>query len=198
MANATNSAGVARYKDMMYRVATLIYPNLNNDEIKSALDYSINKRFKDANCSVINNYTKKQHNMLISEFTNFLADQQPICTPSGVMFRRHGTVPNPLIEMIKMFMDNRGIHKAEMFKYPKGSEMFAKYNLLQLLDKIDCNGIYGVLGNAQAMFYNIFVAESITTTGRELISTATMFFESFLANNVKFASLEEVIWFIDW
>ena len=41
MANATNSAGVARYKDMMYRVATLIYPNLNNDEIKAALDYSI-------------------------------------------------------------------------------------------------------------------------------------------------------------
>lgn len=192
-----NSIGVERYKEMMFYTMSLIYPTLHCQEIKDAIDYSVNKRFTDNECKIINNYTKKEHNMLLSEFTTYIASQEPICTPSGVMFKKHGTVPNPLIEMIRMFMDNRGIHKNMMFQYPKGSELFAKYNLLQLLDKIDCNGIYGVLGQAQAMFYNIFVAESITMTGRELISTATMFFESFLANNVKFASLEEVLWFID-
>lgn len=192
-----NSVGVERYKEMMFYTMSLIYPTLHCQEIKDAIDYSVNKRFVDNECKIINNYTKKEYNMLMSEFTTYIASQEPICTPSGVMFKKHGTVPNPLIEMIRMFMDNRGIHKNMMFQYPKGSELFAKYNLLQLLDKIDCNGIYGVLGQAQAMFYNIFVAESITMTGRELISTATMFFESFLANNVKFASLEEVLWFID-
>ena len=192
-----NSAGVMRYMQQMHTVMSLIYPSLNNQEIKDAIDYSVKKRFVDTKCKIVNNYNKKEHEMLLSEFTNYIASQQPICTPSGVMFMRHGTVPNPLIEMIRGFMEMRGVHKAEMFKYPKGSEMFVKYNLLQLLDKIDCNGIYGVLGQCQAMFYNIFVAESITTTGRELISTATMFFESFLSNNVKFASLEEVVWFID-
>lgn len=192
-----NSIGVERYKEMMFYTMSLIYPTLHCQEIKDAIDYSVNKRFIDNDCKIINNYTKKEYNMLLSEFTTYIASQEPICTPSGVMFKKHGTVPNPLIEMIRMFMDNRGIHKDMMFQYPKGSELFAKYNLLQLLDKIDCNGIYGVLGQPQAMFYNIFVAESITMTGRELISTATMFFESFLANNVKFASLEEVLWFID-
>lgn len=192
-----NSIGVERYKEMMFYTMSLIYPTLHCQEIKDAIDYSVNKRFTDNECKIINNYTKKEYNMLLSEFTTYIASQEPICTPSGVMFKKHGTVPNPLIEMIRMFMDNRGIHKDMMFQYPKGSELFAKYNLLQILDKIDCNGIYGVLGQAQAMFYNIFVAESITMTGRELISTATMFFESFLANNVKFASLEEVLWFID-
>ena len=41
------------------------------------------------------------------------------------------------------------------------------------------------------------MAASITAQGRSVISTATMFFESFLANNVKFGSLEEVLHFID-
>ena len=197
MKAAPNVEGIRRYKEMMYNISKNIFPNLFSDELREAIDYSVNKRFKDSSCKLVNNYTKRSVDILLSEFTDFINERDPIMTPCGVMFKRHGTVPNPLSKMIEIFMDNRGIHKKEMFKYPKGSEMFEKFNLLQLLDKIDCNGIYGVLAQCQAMFYNIFVAESITTTGQELISSATMFFESFLANNVKFASLEEVLWFID-
>ena len=53
------------------------------------------------------------------------------------------------------------------------------------------------MGNASSLLYNLYVAASITMQGRSTISTATMFFESFMANNVKFASLEEVLHFID-
>lgn len=65
------------------------------------------------------------------------------------------------------------------------------------MDKIDCNGIYGTLGMYTSLVYNVNVATSITSQGRALISSATMLFEGFLANNVKFGSINEVLQFID-
>ena len=53
------------------------------------------------------------------------------------MFKKHAEEYNPIAELLRKFMEGRDEHKAEMFKYPKGSEQFEKYNLLQLLDKID-------------------------------------------------------------
>ena len=48
-----------------------------------------------------------------------------------------------------------------------------------------------------SLLFNINVSTSITSQGRALISSASMMFESFLANNVKFGSLDEVLVFIN-
>lgn len=48
-----------------------------------------------------------------------------------------------------------------------------------------------------SLLYNINVATSITSQGRAAVSSMTLCFESFLANNVKFGSLNEVLEFID-
>lgn len=53
------------------------------------------------------------------------------------------------------------------------------------------------MGQAQAIFYNLYCAAGITAAGRGSISASIMFFESFLENNVKFGSLNEIITFID-
>ena len=47
-----------------------------------------------------------------------------------------------------------------------------------------------------SLLFNINVSSSITAQGRALISSASMFFESFLADNVKFGSVDEVLLFI--
>lgn len=53
------------------------------------------------------------------------------------------------------------------------------------------------MGQFSSLIFNINVASSITAQGRSLISSASLFFESFLANNVQFGSLNEVLEFIN-
>ena len=48
-----------------------------------------------------------------------------------------------------------------------------------------------------SVYYNVHVASSITSCGKSSISAAGLSFEQFLANNVKFRKLDEVIVFIN-
>lgn len=173
-----------------------MYPNASMTELQNAIGFSINKRKKDELCTLDNNYTKKNTELTLEQVTEFIAQKHPILTAYGTMFKQPGDMENLLIALIRSFMEGRDIHKAEMFKYPKGSELYAKYYLEQILDKRDANSIYGCLGNATCLLYNLNVAAAITSQGRAVISNATMFFESFLANSVKFSSLNETLHFI--
>ena len=56
--------------------------------------------------------------------------------------------------------------------------------------------IYGACGNYACLLYNLYVAASVTTQGRSLISSAATQVEMFMCNNVKFGSLDEIITFI--
>ena len=191
------SVTINKYKDTMKRSIFMYYPQLSNSEVDNILNYSIQKRFKNHEASIDNNYEKFTINTTLLELSDYIATREPILTAHGTMFKRHGTVPNPLAKVIQSFLDLRSQHKKMMFTFPKGSEDFEKYNLLQSLDKIDCNAIYGAMGLFSSIIYNENVASSITTQGRALVSSAGMVFESFLANNVKFGSLNEIMTFID-
>lgn len=182
-----------RYKEESKNVLKYLFPNLYEDELDRAIDYSIGKRYKKEPCHVDNSYKEKTVNMNLLDMTNYILEREPIQTAYGVLFKKHADAPNPLMNMTKIFMDNRNILKKEMFKHPKGSEEYEKYNLLQLLAKLDSNGLYGCIGAPSSLFFNIDVASSTTLQGRSYISTGGLFFEAFLSNNVKLASLDEVI-----
>lgn len=143
--NATRSAvyeqkAVYEYNKVLRDIVQVAFPSLTIKDIDEAIRYSISKRYKEEKCTINNNYTHKKVEITLLELTNYVLEKEPIITAWGVMWKKKGTVPNPLINMIKGFMDNRSILKNKMFQYPKGSADYEKYMLLQLLAKLDANG----------------------------------------------------------
>lgn len=185
------------YKREMMDALKLTFPGLTEMDLKEAINYSIMKHGNDSPAVLDNNYTKAKENTTLFAVTDYIVQREPIITVSGVMFRKHGYCPNPFVMLIQEFLKQRGLYKDTMFKYPKGSENFEKYNILQLSEKVSGNAMYGASGNHTSIFYNLYVAQSITMQGRSCIASAIMLFEATMANNVKFSSLNEVITFIN-
>jgi len=130
---------IERYKGILKRVMPLSIPTLTEQEIDESINYSINKRFKDSDCKIDNNYKHITVNTSIAQLTEYILDKEPIMTSYGCLFSKHGTVKNPIYDMIEELVTIRDQFKKEMFKHKKGSELYQKYNLLQLLAKVDAN-----------------------------------------------------------
>lgn len=192
-----NSPTINHYKDVAFRMTSINRSDIPYNILNDAINYSIQKRFKDSQVEVENNYKKKIVNMSLLDTCDYIENKKPILSASGVMFQRHENSTNLIYKVIDEFLEARGIAKDTMFKYPKGSEMFQYWNLQQLLEKRNVNALYGAQGQYSCILYNLFVAESTTTQGRSAISSSILFFEAFLSNNVKFGSLNEIITFID-
>lgn len=185
------------YKDIAFRMASINRSDIPYNVLSDAIDYSIQKRFKDNEVEIDNNYKKKVVPMSLLDTCDYIETKKPIIAASGVLFQRHENSTNLLYKVIDEFVEDRDKAKKTMFKYPKGSEEFQFWNLQQLLAKRNVNALYGAMGQYSCILYNLHVAETTTTQGRSIISSSILFFEAFLSNNVKFGSLNEIITYID-
>lgn len=141
LASYPESQTIANYKRIAMDMLHLNFPLLSEMELAAAVDDSISRHFKDTNIKVDNNYKKINIDMTLRSLADYIISKEPIITSYGVLFNRHGTVPNPIYNMLDGFINGRKAMKKEMFKYPKGSEDFEKYNLFQLLLKLDANAL---------------------------------------------------------
>ena len=147
MIDIDKSPTLARYKNTLKEVILLYYPTASPEDLNKAIDYSINKRIKNANIRITNSYKRYrviednklkykdlEQNSTLLEIADYIAKRKPIVTPYGTMFVNHAAgIPNPMSDVIQSFLKLRSVHKNQMFQYPKGSEDFEKYNLLQSL-----------------------------------------------------------------
>lgn len=125
------------YEDEAVQLIKMLKPHMLKQDIRKAVQYSMDKHYKEEPCVLDNNYIKaRAENGTLLKMANFINDKQPISTAYGVLFKRHGSKPHPLLDMIREFTDNRDYHKSLMFKYLEEHDYVnvAKYNLEQLLN----------------------------------------------------------------
>lgn len=145
--DVNSSPTLVKYRDTMRQCLQLYYPEASPTDLDAAIEYSIQKRLKNANAKLANSYKRYkviendeavykdlEQNVSLMKLSDYILSREPIVTAFGTMFSHHGEVPNPLATVVQSFLDNRTIHKKQMFQYPKGSEDFEKYNLLQSLN----------------------------------------------------------------
>lgn len=194
---ANTSITLQKYKDITKRLLKMSFPSMSESDFDAAIDYSISKRLNNTPANIFNNYKHQRVESTLVEIADYIYSREPILTAYGVMFRKHKEQQEPLLKVIQSFLDNRTKDKKIMFSYEKGSEDYEHWNLIQLLDKIDANGVFGILTMNASLVYNLHVGASILAQSRSQISSLSMLFEMFLANNVKFGSLDEIMIYID-
>jgi DNA polymerase elongation subunit (family B) len=93
-------------------------------------------------------------------------------TPNGALYKRtSGFLPelmeklyNERVEYKKLMLETK--QKYEDTKDPNLLKDISKYNNIQMAKKISLNSAYGAIGNIWFRYYNVAIAEAITTSGQ--------------------------------
>lgn len=192
------SSAVRAWKEYTMNAVQLRFGNsVNMTTVSKYLDRLIAKEMRSPRCYFINNLKRQvlQTDML----TIFnLIDQESLITGGGsVLFVPHDRIPNPFLDFIVDLKKKRSSEKSLRDTFERGvDEMWNVMNNKQNNTKVVTNSLYGVLGYAKFIFYNPFLAASITRMGRIIISTAACGFENFLCGNIQFSTPSELYEYI--
>ena len=99
--------------------------------------------------------------------------QKTTITPNGALYRtdKHGF----LSEMMQDIYNDRTVYKKKMLKSkqdyedtkdPKYLKYISRYNNIQMARKISLNSAYGAIGNQYFRYFDLAIAEGITTAGQ--------------------------------
>jgi len=120
---------------------------------------------------------EKVPNMSVDKLLNKEVDTSILkgvtLTPNGALFKtnKQGFLP----ELMQSMYNDRSKFKKLMLeaqqdyentKDPKLLKDISKYNNIQMAKKISLNSVYGAIGNAYFRYYDLLVAEAITTSGQ--------------------------------
>ena len=111
-------------------------------------------------------------NEMLQEVALDIPDNTTI-TPNGALYRtdKHGFLP----EMMQDIYNDRTVYKKKMLKAkqdyedtkdPKYLKFISRYNNIQMARKISLNSAYGAIGNQYFRYFDLAIAEGITTAGQ--------------------------------
>jgi len=122
------------------------------------------------------------------------------CTPNGALFRtkQQGFLPDMMQEMY----NDRTIYKKKMLtakqqfedtKDPKYLNDVSRFNNIQMARKISLNSAYGAIGNEWFRYYDLKIAEGITTSGQLSIRWIEQALNGYLNKLLKSEGVDYVI-----
>lgn len=180
------------------RMLMLEDPSRNEKAIRKALISYAEKNIKNPKLSLVNNYRHVCRRDGMLELCELLLSGQVILGGDGNLYVQHDTALSILYKVIRYLQDKRNADKAKRAEYDKVLEaaQWLYYDIKQGNDKVAVNALYGVLGYMRFPLFNVNLAQSITSFGQLIISTATCCFENFMSDNIKFVSYTELISYI--
>ena len=121
---------------------------------------------------VTGNYMKLDVDTMLKETPIDIPDRCTI-TPNGALYRTDKK--GFLSEMMQDIYDDRTVYKKKMLqakqdyvdtKDPKYQKYISRYHNIQMARKISLNSAYGAIGNQYFRYYDLAIAEGITTAGQ--------------------------------
>jgi len=185
-------------KDQFSKLRKVYDPNeVSNDVLKKLLLEEYDKRRLVKGRFFSNtNFTNEVMNQ--EQFINLYLNSPYILSGYATLYKNQANTINISSAALKFLGDSRKIYKAKMEESEYGSFQYIYYKILQLTFKVLSNSYYGIIGEKNSVFYNPHVQNSITLTGQDLITTAIVTLENFLADNATFNDVNDFIDFITY
>ena len=169
-------------------------PEMDRKQIRKTVEEEYEKWYKDHAVKIHNSYENTVYHTTLGQTVDWIQSFKPLIAESGVFFYPKHMKRNLNVEIIKEAMlDARTVHKKEKFAAIEAGDMFTARtkDLQQGNDKKAANSGYGAEGQSSSFLFNLNSAMSVTASGRGQLSTAIQTIENFLADNVKFFSMDE-------
>ncbi len=187
---------ITKWKAKVSGIIKMKYDDIDDKKLNKLLDEIIGMTLKNPKVGIINNYLNKVVKTDVLSLIDTIDNNNLIIGGSGVLYQPHGVKENPLIHFIMKNMSLRSEFKKLRKNYDKGTDEWSMYDILQLIVKILINTLYGVMGYPGFILFNLFIAESITNQGKQIVCTAVESFENFLEDAVKFSTTSEMYEYI--
>ena len=105
--------------------------------------------------------------------TKLLSDENNTMTPNGAIFRtdKKGFLPQLMEDMYNTRIEykRKMLEAKQEYENTKDKKLLkdiSRYNNIQMAKKISLNSAYGAIGNAYFRYFNLLIAEGITTSGQ--------------------------------
>lgn len=193
-----NNSFIKDYIQTQLNVIIKLYPTIDKKEARKLIKKQVLEKINIPIVDFENNYTGKKKHTNLLVWLNWYYDKKPITTEHGVCFKQHDKALNLSAKMLEYILDTRKYHKNKMYECieagDKEGEIF--HDTRQKVFKVFANSYYGITGQRQSIFYNLFTALSTTGKGQSLIANAATSFERFLVNNIPFYSYDDLLHYI--